>query len=221
MKTILTKLTVMSVVLFSALIQAQVGVGTTTPQGALDVSSSDSGMLVPRVSLTSVLVAAPVLNPQGGGLATGTLVYNTATAGVSPNNVVPGFYYWDGTRWVSISGGSVAAPTNAWELTGNAGTDSNVNFIGTTDAQDFVIRANGSSKFRIAHGTNQILSTQNGAISSPTYSWEAAPNYGFYMAAGTNIRVATNGVNRLQFPNAAQIHAMADGTALLPFYSWT
>ncbi len=26
------------------------------------------------------------------------LVYNTATAGTSPNNVTPGFYYWNGAK---------------------------------------------------------------------------------------------------------------------------
>ena len=38
---------------------AQVGVGTTTPQGALDVVSSDSGVVVPRVANTAA-VTAPV-----------------------------------------------------------------------------------------------------------------------------------------------------------------
>lgn len=28
------------------------------------------------------------------------MIYNTATAGTSPNNVIPGYYYYDGTKWV-------------------------------------------------------------------------------------------------------------------------
>ncbi|MDY0088875.1 MAG: hypothetical protein RBR78_00760 [Flavobacteriaceae bacterium] len=101
------KKAILYLALFSVcLLQAQVGIGTTSPQAALDISSSDSGMLVPRVSLTSVLVAAPVQNPQGGALVVGTLVYNSATAGTVPNDVTPGYYYWNGTQWVRMEGGT-------------------------------------------------------------------------------------------------------------------
>ena len=68
--------------LFTSIITAQVGVGTLTPRGALEVNSTTSGLLPPRVALTSLILAAPVLNPQGGALVAGTLVWNTATAGV-------------------------------------------------------------------------------------------------------------------------------------------
>jgi hypothetical protein len=36
------------------------------------------------------------------GPATGLMVYNPATAGTSPNNVTPGFYYYDGSKWQRI-----------------------------------------------------------------------------------------------------------------------
>ncbi len=61
----------------------------------LDVASSDRGFLPPRVALTAVNAAGPITAP-----ATGLLVYNTATAGTSPNDVVPGYYFWDGVKWV-------------------------------------------------------------------------------------------------------------------------
>jgi hypothetical protein len=31
--------------------------------------------------------------------ATGLVIYNTATAGTTPTNVLPGYYYWDGSKW--------------------------------------------------------------------------------------------------------------------------
>lgn len=220
MRKCLTLLAFLSASLAGAL-YAQVGVGTTSPQAAFDVTSTTQGILIPRVTLTSRIVQAPVVNPQGGAVATSTLVYNINTAGTAPNNVVPGFYYWSGSQWMAIAGSTPPSSDTAWLTTGNAGTVSTTNFLGTTDAQNLVFRAGGANKFEIAHGTNQILASQPGAVSSPTYSWNAAPTYGFYMASGTNIRVATNGVNRLQFPDANQIHAMADGTAALPFYSWS
>jgi hypothetical protein len=91
------------------LLGGSTGLFTTSPRGALDINSSTQGLVPPRVALTSKIVSAPVINPQGGGLAGGTIVYNTATAGASPNNVVPGFYYWDTT-------------TSAWLAVGNSAT---------------------------------------------------------------------------------------------------
>lgn len=219
MRTSMTLLALLGVGIMGVL-QAQVGVGTTTPQAAFDVTSTTQGMLIPRVALTSRLVQAPVTNPQGGNVVTSTLVYNTATAGTAPNNVAPGFYYWSGTQWVAIAGSSAPPASDAWLVTGNTGTDPTTHFVGTTDDKDLVFRTNGNKKFTMASATNQILSAGSGAVSSPAYSWEASPTYGIYMASGTNIRIATAGTNRLQFPNAAQIHAMADGKADLPFYSW-
>jgi hypothetical protein len=63
----------------------------------LEVKSTDKGFLPPRVALTAITAADPVVTP-----AVGLLVYNTATAGTSPNNVIPGFYYWNGTIWISL-----------------------------------------------------------------------------------------------------------------------
>ena len=60
--------------------------------------SADKGFLPPRVALTAINSANPITSP-----ATGLLVYNTATTGTSPNNVIPGYYYWNGTRWLSIA----------------------------------------------------------------------------------------------------------------------
>lgn len=85
---------------FLHFLQAQsVGIGTSAPDASaqLDVVSTDKGVLVPRVALTAANAAAPVTTP-----ATGLLVYNTATAGVAPDNVIPGYYYWNGTRWYPV-----------------------------------------------------------------------------------------------------------------------
>lgn len=80
---------------------AQVGIGTTIIENgvALKVESSNSGILIPRVALTSRNVVAPIAAtpPQG------TLIYNTTTSGTFPNNVVPGFYFWDGLEWRAIN----------------------------------------------------------------------------------------------------------------------
>lgn len=57
------------------------------------------------------------------------------------------FEGYDGTQWITFGGGA-----NGWSLTGNSGTNPNTNFIGTTDNQPLVIKANNSEHMRI--GTN-------------------------------------------------------------------
>ncbi len=76
-----------------------VGINTTTPNGILDVNSSTSGFVLPRVSLTSTIVQAPVVNPQTGSIPVGTTVYNTNTTSTGTNDVSPGMYVWDGSKW--------------------------------------------------------------------------------------------------------------------------
>ena len=88
--------------LVSCALFAQVGINTTgAPPDAsagLDVNFTDKGLLPPRVALTAINSALPVTAP-----AVGLLVYNTAEAGVSPNNVLPGYYCWNGTRWMPVT----------------------------------------------------------------------------------------------------------------------
>ncbi|MDD2635314.1 MAG: tail fiber domain-containing protein [Bacteroidales bacterium] len=59
----------------------------------LEVRSQDKGLLIPRLSLTNTNLSTPVSSP-----ATSLLVYNTATV----NDVTPGYYYWEGTKWVKF-----------------------------------------------------------------------------------------------------------------------
>ena len=80
--------------------QNNVGIGTNSidPSAKLEVNASDKGLLIPRVALTSTTDVATILTP-----ATSLLVYNTNTAGTAPTNVTPGYYYWDGTKWVRMT----------------------------------------------------------------------------------------------------------------------
>ena len=93
--------------LFSVQVFAQTGIGTTAPNASakLEVAATDKGFLPPRVALTASNAFSPIVGTAAN--ATGLLVYNTASAGVTPNNVVPGYYYWNGTAWIQISGGLV------------------------------------------------------------------------------------------------------------------
>ncbi len=88
---------------FSLHLRAQVGINADgnppDPSAMLDVKSPVKGFLPPRVALTALNLTAPVTTP----VAIGLLVFNTATAGTSPNSVTQGYYYWNGGKWVSVS----------------------------------------------------------------------------------------------------------------------
>jgi hypothetical protein len=121
--------------------------GTTQPDASamLDIVSPSKGLLIPRVSLSSTGSASPVTNP-----ATSLLVYNTNTV----SDVVKGYYYWDGTKWVPI--GRVG-----WELTGNDISGSPTNFLGTTSNNDLIIKTNNTEKVRVLTGGNVGIGTSS------------------------------------------------------------
>lgn len=47
---------------------AQIGIGTVTPEGALDIRSTKHGVLLPRVNLSNLNNQSPITNPKGANL---------------------------------------------------------------------------------------------------------------------------------------------------------
>jgi hypothetical protein len=78
---------------------AQVGINIAEPEGALHLNSSTSGLVYPRVALTSTNSAVPVINPNAPNLVVGTIVYNTDSTSTGSNDVYPGIYAWNGMEW--------------------------------------------------------------------------------------------------------------------------
>ncbi|MBN9351374.1 MAG: tail fiber domain-containing protein [Chitinophagaceae bacterium] len=112
-----------------------VGIGTTTPDASakLDITSTDKGILIPRMNQSQRdLIATP---------ATGLLIYQTDNT--------PGFYYYNGSAWAIISGSGSA---QNWSLTGNSGTDPNTQFLGTTDNQPLLFKVNNQLSGKIDQG---------------------------------------------------------------------
>ena len=74
-----------------------IGIGanvfTPDPSAMLEVQATDKGVLIPRISLNSTSDVTTISNP-----AVGLLIYNTAYQ----NDVKPGFYYWNGLKWLRL-----------------------------------------------------------------------------------------------------------------------
>lgn len=109
---------------FSSFSQS-VGIGTNTPNTSalLDVTATNRGVLVPRVTNAQMnAIASP---------ANGLLVYNTDSSC---------FAYRHTAAWVFLKGNATAS--NDWSTKGNAGTDTSKNFMGTTDNVDLIFKRN-------------------------------------------------------------------------------
>jgi hypothetical protein len=141
-------LILLSLTITNLVFAQNVGIGTSTPNASakLDITDASRGVLLPRVALTATNIAAPVVAP-----ATSLMVYNTATSGIVPNNVTPGFYYWNGIQWTRLQNGSASGD---WTISGNGGTVAGTNFIGTTDAIDFVTRTSNAERMRVTSAGN-------------------------------------------------------------------
>ena len=192
-------------------INAQVGIGTVNPQAFLDVESSSQGVLVPRVALTVRNVALPVVNPQGGALANGTLVYNTATNGAAPFNVAPGFYFWDGTQWVALDG----TGGRDWSLLGNSGTNPAINFLGTSDNQNLIFRTNNLQRAVVRSDGNVAINSPGNAFTRLFVATNGAGNDAVRGANNDNVGNAFWGTN-INVGGTAILGGAGPGASIYP-----
>ena len=107
----------------------------------VDISTDNKGIMVPRLSTPQRTSIAGL-----GATEEGLMVYDTTT---------DSFWYWDGTQWVEVQS------KRAWQLQGNTATTPGTDFLGTTDAQDLVVKTNNTEAAR-------VLSNGRVGIGTPT-----------------------------------------------------
>jgi hypothetical protein len=104
---------------------------TPNASALLDIDGSNQGLLIPRVVLTSTADATTITN----GNVISLLIYNTATVA----DVVPGYYYWNGSVWRTLGSRTdyyeVDAITNVAHTVGALNVNSMV--ITTADAGNY------------------------------------------------------------------------------------
>ncbi|UPZ17873.1 beta strand repeat-containing protein [Flavobacterium humidisoli] len=139
------------------------GSGIATKADALvemgDDVGNKKGLVIPRVPLTATNSALPMTSHIAG-----MTVYNTATSGTFPYNVVPGFYYNDGLKWVLANPSDVPNATTA--ATGKVQLAGDLAGTGTTALVPKVSGLQGTPVSGTAPVNGQILS-YNGTSWSP------------------------------------------------------
>jgi hypothetical protein len=113
--------------LMVAVTKAQnVGINSTgaspNPTAMLDIAATNKGVLITRVSLTSIVDVTTVPNP-----AVSLLVYNTNT-GMTGGGV--GFYYWNGMAWTKLNDGMATSGSALWNANGSNISNGNVGNVG-------------------------------------------------------------------------------------------
>lgn len=155
-----------------------VGIGTAKPDqsAVLDVSSSNKGFLMPRLSLEQ---RNNIQNP-----AKGLIVYQT--------DMLSGFYYYDGDKWSPLSNTqekSVAADPNDWTMAGNAAASGA--FLGTTNNIPLALKVNNVNAGFI--GTNGPVFYGYNAGGSTAITENTAFGYSALRANTTGVRNAAFG----------------------------
>jgi hypothetical protein len=143
------------------------GSGTSPRNCAmLDIVSSNSGVLIPNLSLTATGTYAPAIGTAVDGL----LVYNTNAGVTGTGAQKTGYYYWStsASRWIALL--DFLSPSIPWFLLGNTGITNPAvpgtygtstiaateDWLGTTDSRDIVFGTNQIERMRIMQTSGRI-----------------------------------------------------------------
>lgn len=188
---------------------AQVGIGTTNPNtsSSLDISSTSSGVLIPRVSLLAISNGTtPITAP-----ATSLLVYNTNAAVVGGTGV--GYYYWDGSKWTKLFDDNTTVP-QLWTRSGSGqlypSTISDLIGIGTNNPfTNLHLVSSYPNPAIFDGGSNLYISfAENGAYRGYFGSYAGNPEdieFGTYAGNLGAVHLTTNNLPKLTVLNGGNV----------------
>jgi hypothetical protein len=204
----------------------------TDPDGSamLDVQSSNSGMLIPRVALTGTADGTTIATP-----ATSLLVYNTATAG----GLTPGYHYNSGssgspnwTRLMSgnttpLSGAGVANQVTYWSGPNTLTSTGNFTY-GTTGNLSVLNAESTGGEVRLGAAWNRPgVYSSNGlhlfsGSTQPLYFGNDNVEYMRLTGAGNLAIGNTAGTQKLDVTGNIKGHHLVQGPLIArPMVTWS
>lgn len=121
----------LALLMFGSFTYAQVGIGTNTPNHALEIESTDSGLVIPRVASTAAVTVAPI---------NGTMIYDET------DNCVKAYEAGAWSDCFSAGGGTVGTPTRI----------ENGRSISNSDLDGVVLVTGGSGSFNLDDITAEV-----------------------------------------------------------------
>ena len=190
MKKLFTFSFLLLLISFTSFAQLKIGAPAGAPNSSaildLNAGAANKGLLLPSVGLISTTSFAPLV-----AHVPGMVVYNTATA----NDVVPGLYYNDGTKWAAItssnsvsnatySGGLTCGALSGTYQTGAAMTASNTKQVSINVVTAGSYIANTNSQNGVSFGASgTLLTTGNSTITMTASGTPAASGLFNYTAS--------------------------------------
>lgn len=184
----------------SYLCNAQVGIGTTNPLSTFEVNGSvgqkvttltanttldeNYSLVICNNGSTAIIISLPAASGVTGRIYT-IKREASSNANVTISGTIDGVsnlilakageaatVFSNGTEWKTLNNYN-SSSTSDWNLTGNAATTAGVNFVGTTDATDLVVKTNALQRLKvtsagvtiIGDGTNDTKIDADGSFS--------------------------------------------------------
>ena len=171
------------------------GINTNTPHpsASMHLARTNQGILINRVALTSRTDTNTIVGTEPDGL----LVYNTATAGTAPDNVVEGFYYWDNNQWNGLTT-ATTSPSAGVQYYSYDIASQNAPDIRTLETSTIVTKSGGYT----GNLNNDAITAMNPAVSDSdgfaikivgTYTVKTAGNFTFMMGTDDGGRIYIDG----------------------------
>lgn len=173
----------------------------TNSSAQMALLETNKAILLNRVALNSLKDITTIPNPP-----TGTLVYNTATSGVYPDNIIPGYYYFNGIVWYKWQYGQIDSELSQCDLLSNCISNSVPSFAGASSATQSTLADFGTIKIK-EKGTYIFslrlygIPTANSSGSTPSAFVRTI--YYFYMMKNVSTKVNAIEINTTTFGGTA------------------